>query len=110
MGKFSIKVIGGGVFLKNKPQTITITWEIKDEDGNKVIPDKLWVNNIIQDPATTSKTYNRVYSDVDFTVKAIKDDIVAIGITTARFLGPNQTVEDSLNSSSNSIALSANQG
>ena len=33
MGKFSIKVIGGGVFLKNKPQTITITWEIKDEDG-----------------------------------------------------------------------------
>lgn len=110
MGKFSIKVIGGGVFLKNKPQTITITWEIKDEDGNKVIPDKLWINNIIQDPATTSKTYNRVYSDVDFTVKAIKDDIVAIGITTARFLGPNQTVEDSLNSSSNSIALSANQG
>lgn len=110
MGKFSIKVIGGGVFLKNKPQTITITWEIKDEDGNKVIPDKLWVNNIIQDPATTSKTYNRVYSDVDFTVKAIKDDIVAIGVTTARFLGPNQTVEDSLNSSSNSIALSANQG
>lgn len=105
-----INVIGGGVYLKNKPQNITITWEIKDDSGNRVIPDMLFVNNIKQDPTLTSKTFNRVFSDVDFTVRAVKGDIVAIGTTTARFVGPTQTVENSLDSYSNSTALSANQG
>ena len=105
-----VNVIGGGVYLKNKPQNITITWEIKDDSGNRVIPDMLFVNNIKQDPTLTSKTFNRVFSDVDFTVRAVKGDIVAIGTTTARFVGPTQTVENSLDSYSHSIALSANQG
>lgn len=105
-----INVIGGGVYLKNKPQNITITWEIKDDSGNRVIPDMLFVNNIKQDPTLTSKTFNRVFSDVDFTVRAVKGDIVAIGTTTARFVGPTQTVENSLDSYSHSTALSANQG
>ena len=105
-----VNVIGGGVYLKNKPQNITITWEIKDDSGNRVIPDTLFVNNIKQDPTLTSKTFNRVFSDVDFTVRAVKGDIVAIGTTTARFVGPTQTVENSLDSYSHSTALSANQG
>lgn len=105
-----VNVIGGGVYLKNKPQNITITWEIKDDSGNRVIPDVLFVNNIKQDPTLTSKTFNRVFSDVDFTVRAVKGDIVAIGTTTARFVGPTQTVENSLDSYSHSTALSANQG
>ena len=108
ISKMSIKVIGGGVYLKNKPQTITITWEIKDENGNIITPDTLSVNNIPLDPTTTSKTYHRVFSDVDFTVRAVKDGVLAIGTTTARFVGPTQTVEDSLTSNSRSIAASAN--
>ena len=108
ISKMSIKVIGGGVYLKNKPQTITITWEIKDDNGNIITPDTLSVNNIPLDPTTTSKTYHRVFSDVDFTVRAVKDGVLAIGTTTARFVGPTQTVEDSLDSNSRSIAASAN--
>ena len=108
ISKMSIKVIGGGVYLKNKPQTITITWEIKDDNGNIITPDTLSVNNIPLDPTTTSKTYHRVFSDVDFTVRAVKDGALAIGTTTARFVGPTQTVEDSLDSNSRSIAASAN--
>lgn len=108
ISKMSVKVIGGGVYLKNKPQTITITWEIKDENGNIITPDTLSVNNIPLDPTTTSKTYHRVFSDVDFTVRAVKDGVLAIGTTTARFVGPTQTVEDSLISNSRSIAASAN--
>lgn len=75
------------LFEKGSVQNITISWVITN-NGEALIPDQLYLNNVQLLPTTNNKTFNNVNVDTVYTLKILRNGISTEASTQALFRDP----------------------
>lgn len=75
------------LFEKGTVQNITISWIIKN-NGEALIPDQLYLNEVQLLPTATNKTFNNVSTDTTYTIKILRNGIPFESSTEVLFRDP----------------------